>query len=314
MNNEGVQLCDIQAQALPLLSILSTPHLELATLVTFVTGLTQEAYLMHPNAKISKENTNKILELARKRVLGIPLAYLVESKEFYGRNFKVNKHVLIPRPETELLVDTVLEYVNFFEINNNYPRRILDCGTGSGCIGISIAGELEKNFSHSKKYTGTKNVWEIILSDISQDALACASENIHLLLTDHSHRLVTLQLQQGFLLEPVRNQELGIIVANLPYVATNHMEMAELEHEPRLALEGSTFNASYTYHDPNDGTALIALLFEQAQKLKNHHILVLEADPLQFDTLSMLAAQHGYTNQRIRRDLAGYTRVFCAIS
>jgi release factor glutamine methyltransferase len=158
------------------------------------------------------------MKIISKRVQRIPLPYITGHKEFFSRDFFVNENVLIPRPETELLVEEAIKYIIDGDIKN-----ITEIGTGSGAIAVSIA--MDTDDAH------------IIAVDISQDALNTAKINI-----DRYAMADKITLVQGNLLIPLINQQLPepeIIIANLPYVPLNDIDTLEPEvknHEPKIAL------------------------------------------------------------------------------
>ncbi|MBX4187141.1 MAG: peptide chain release factor N(5)-glutamine methyltransferase [Candidatus Doudnabacteria bacterium] len=176
------------------LSTISTsPALDSEVLLSHVLDKTKEYLLTNPNKMVDPKLEKKFLTLLSRRLLGWPVAYMAKSKEFYKHKFYVDKRVLIPRPETEGLIELVLKYVK------NKPQRILDIGTGSGNIIISLAKALGKRFNY-------------FASDISPKAIAVAKKNAKL------HQ-VKIKFADGNLLEPWGKQKFDVIVANLPYLA-----------------------------------------------------------------------------------------------
>lgn len=183
-----------------------------------------------------------------KRIRRIPLAYIVGYKEFYGRRFIVTPDVLIPRPETEVLIDQIKTSVN------TTPARILDVGTGSGAIAITLAAELPQV--------------TIEACDTSPTALAVARDNMSLIVP---HRFI---LFKSDLLSHATGSY-DYIVANLPYVDISWQRSPETNHEPHLALFAE-----------ENGLALIYRLISQApQRLSDKGYLVLEADPTQHSSI-----------------------------
>ncbi|MFC1656829.1 N5-glutamine methyltransferase family protein, partial [Patescibacteria group bacterium] len=185
------------------------------------------------------------LKLIDKRKQHWPIAYLIHKKEFYGLSFYVDQNTLIPRPETEKLVNQTLKYIQKLATNHQLPITILEAGTGSGCIAISIA----KN---------TKIPVKIIASDICKKALLVAQKNAN-------YHKVQIQFIQSDLLENVkkshfanppageagatRDQRPDIIVANLPYITPRVYAKLEPEitnFEPKKALLAKTRNYYYS--------------------------------------------------------------------
>lgn len=178
-----------------------------------------------------------------RRAQGEPLAYILGYREFYGRRFFVTPDVLIPRPETETIIDIAKEIK---------PERILDVGTGSGCIAITLALELPDA--------------QIDAVDISDDALRIAQKNA-------AHHGVKVTFHKSNLLENYRPEPNTLIIANLPYVdaAWDWLDHKTLDYEPKLAL-----------YAENRGLELIYKLIDQAPA---NCPLILEADPCQHDVI-----------------------------
>ncbi|HEX6258368.1 MAG TPA: peptide chain release factor N(5)-glutamine methyltransferase [Candidatus Saccharimonadales bacterium] len=195
-----------------------------------------------------------VRELLSRRLRHEPIAYIVQRKEFFGRSFYVDEHVLIPRPESEVIVSYLKQL---------QPQgRLVDVGTGSGCLAISIALECP-NLSVSAV-------------DISPQALAVATRNAKEL-----HAAVAFK--KDYLLTAA-TQQVDYIVANLPYVDRSWQRSLDTDFEPQLAL----FAESH-------GLELIYKLLPQAQaRLTVKGLLVLEADPRQFTTLQQQAARQGF--------------------
>lgn len=199
------------------------------------------------------EIANARLELRKDRV---PVAYILGHKEFYGRQFKVTPSVLIPRPESEALIESLKKYWG------EKPGKLVDVGTGSGCLGITARLELPL---------------DVTLADISHHALMVAEDNAKAL-------GATVAIVRSDLLShlqpPLSNFDL--IVANLPYVDKTWQRSPETNHEPAEALFAS-----------NGGLALIDRLIAQTDTvLKPGGLLILEADPEQHERIITYAATH----------------------
>lgn len=189
--------------------------------------------LTHPKYKLNFWQIFKIENNLKKRQKNIPLAYLTKEKEFYGRTFFVNKHTLVPRPETELIIENVLEKI---ENSDNKNYLILDVGTGSGIIPITLAKEL-------KKYT--KKKFKFIATDISRKALKVARKNaINNEIENNIKFYKSDLLKNKNLQEEIKSFKYKIIlIANLPYVNEDFKkdlfqkkESKALQFEPKIAL------------------------------------------------------------------------------
>ena len=194
---------------------------EAELLFTEVLRCDRVSLYQNPNATLGRNNSRFISSALKKRIKGEPIQYILGKTEFMGLEFKLNRGVFIPRPETELLVETVIKYATKTQRHQDTRLNILDIGTGSGCIAISLA-----KFLKDIKITAT---------DISSDALKIARENallhnveINFLLSDlfFNHELTTMNYE--------------LIVSNPPYVPTAEIErlQPEIKFEPRIALDG----------------------------------------------------------------------------
>jgi release factor glutamine methyltransferase len=219
--------------------------------------------------------------LVRKRCRRIPLAYLRGSQEFYGLEFKVTRDTLIPRPETEMLVDFVLE-----RFSDRQPGKIADVCTGSGCVAIAIA----KNLSRAR----------VIATDLSSRALAIAQEN-----TLRNGVQGQVQLLHANLLDGIESKSLDAIVANPPYIAADDLPMLQpeiREYEPRMAL--------VTNDEPLEIYKRLAQ--ESANALKPGGWLAVEVGICQAADVASIFESVGFVEASTRRDLAGIERVVFA--
>ncbi|WP_204498974.1 peptide chain release factor N(5)-glutamine methyltransferase [Aquibacillus albus] len=169
---------------------------------------------------------------------GVPVQHLTGTETFYGRSFRVNQHVLIPRPETEELVEGVLAYVD--SIHFPKPTRVLDIGTGSGIIAITLKLE--------------RPDLQVYASDISEQALAVAADNAQQLGAD-------ISFEQGDFLEPFLNKqtEAQIIVSNPPYIP--------YEEEPTLSDTVKNFDPELALFAEDDGLAAYKKMVQQSEKI-----------------------------------------------
>ncbi|HHW48260.1 MAG TPA: peptide chain release factor N(5)-glutamine methyltransferase [Clostridiaceae bacterium] len=202
---------------------IETPVLEAGVILSFVLGCDRAYIYSHGDKFIGENETNKFFALIEERSRGKPTQYITGFQEFMSLRFEVNQHVLIPRPETEILVEKIIEYVK-----ENYTGRvnILDIGTGSGCISVSLAYYLPD--SH------------ITAVDISWEALEVAKRNAENAGVENRVKFIQsdlfsqLPLLQG-------NMKYDIIVSNPPYIPSLDLTSLQLEvrgYEPLKALDG----------------------------------------------------------------------------
>lgn len=213
--------------------------------------------------------------LVKKRAEGVPLEYLLGHKEFDGHKFKLTPDVLIPRPETELLLEAIVPLV---KADESLP--IVDVGTGSGILAVSLARRFP--------------TVPVIALDISEAALAVAREN--------GAGLANLTFHHSNLLAAWEGQA-QLIVANLPYIPAGDIDglSREVRQEPRLALDGGA-----------DGTQLIATLIAQSAGRTRH--LALEFGDGQADVLKSVLKNHGYEITLQKQDLTARERILIATS
>jgi release factor glutamine methyltransferase len=255
--------------------------LEAELLLRHVLGLDKTFFYLRLGDSLSDEQQREFEALLAQRLAHRPTAYLTCHREFYGLDFHVEPGVLIPRPETELLVDEALAQLQQ-RLDAQRHVVFVDVGTGSGAIAIAVA----------KAKPGA----EAFAPEISPAALAIAQYNARRL------RLAgRVRFLPGDLLEPLRTPA-DVIAANLPYIPSADVDALapELrEHEPRLALDGGS-----------DGLDLIRRLLHQAPaKAKPGGVLLLETAFDQARTVAALAEEIAGGPIRLLSDLAGYERV-----
>jgi release factor glutamine methyltransferase len=265
LRDGGVAEWEVEAEAL-LRHVLETNRADFLTLVYAKDGI-----LNHSQAKY----LSSLLDL---RLSGEPLAYIVGRREFYGLELEVNEHVLIPRQETELLVDIVLEYLPSFEPT----PRVVDVGTGSGAVALAIAAN-------------SKSV-DIIATDNSGGALDVVRRNASKL--GLSNRISFVRCD---MLDAVGGP-VDMIVSNMPYIPSGQIPhlQAEIQREPAVALDGG-----------DDGLDLFRRLVAQAKtKLAPGGVVVVELMPEQMETASVISRRTmpNLSTMRTREDLMGSER------
>jgi release factor glutamine methyltransferase len=236
---------------------------------------------LNPDLTFSNEEIqlwNSILDSLKKE---IPIQYLLGKTSFYGLDFEVNPAVLIPRPETEELVDWIISYDQIHKSTN--PLRILDIGTGSGCIAISLA----KNILNAQVYA----------IDVSEKALATAQKNAEI------NNVKVAFLEKNILETDDLEQQFDIIVSNPPYV--RELEKQEikknvLDNEPHLAL----------FVEDNDALVFYRKIAELAQKnLLPNGQLFFEINQYLGKEMMELLKKMGFKNIELRKDIYGNDRM-----
>lgn len=273
----GQVLADARAK---LSEISETPQLEARLLLSEIIQQSTTWIFSHQDEVLAPKHAQQFASIIARRVTGYPVAYILGKRGFYHWDFKVTSDVLIPRPETELLVEKAVEWVK--KHKPEQKLNIVDVGTGSGIIAISLAKLLPDA--------------KVFAVDISAKALAVAQENAVQLDTSNIHFL------QGSLLEVFDlHPHFDLITANLPYIPTNELKMLDVSHwEPHLALDGG-----------GDGLLLIQRLLQQSKhRLKASGCIFLEIGADQ----SFAVVELGYTMFpsaviEVHQDLAGFERV-----
>jgi len=221
--------------------------------------------------------------LEARRHLGEPVAYIVGKKEFYNIELSVAPGVLIPRPETELLVDLVIEHIRQHAVSS---PRILDLGTGSGAIALAIA----QNIPHA----------QVTAVDFSHEALAVAQENAHQLGLE-----ARVSFYQGNWFEALPEiMSFDVIVSNPPYIQAGdkHLSQGDLRFEPQTALT-----------DFNDGLSAYRTIISTAKAyLQENGLIALEHGYDQSVAVTNLLTEHGFFDMKVHHDLAGIARAATA--
>ena len=225
--------------------------------------------LNHTQAKIFND-------LLKQRLKGLPIAYLIGYREFWTLKLNVTADTLIPRPETELLVETALNKMLI-----NKPMSVLDLGTGTGAIALSIASEQPSS--------------KVLAVDVSADALAVAQQNS---IDNHIHNVKFLKSNW---FDQISNQEFDLILSNPPYIEEDdpHINQGDVRYEPRLALTSGT-----------DGFDDIRFIISHSKKRLKHKGWLMFEHGYQQATLSQqLMVQAGYQEVESLKDFAGHERV-----
>lgn len=255
----------------------TTPRLDAELLLSHLLAWPRARLLAERTAPIAPPVAEAFMDLVERRATGEPVAYLVGYKEFYGYELLVDRRVLVPRPETELLVEVALAGLG----DRQAAWRIADLGTGSGAIAVALGLQLP----HA----------QIEAVDLSADALEVAAANVQ------RHALSErVRLMQGDLCAPLAGHY-DLIVSNPPYTILAEVEPNVLAHEPHLALEGGGA----------DGADFYRRIFATApQHLRAGGAIVCEIGAWQGEIVSALAQAAFPTDEvRLYHDLAGHARV-----
>ncbi len=250
------------------------PERERRALLAHALGVARERLVAHPETLVNAAAFERYAQMAGERQKGTPMAYLLGVQEFYGHSLLVTPAVLIPRPDTEILVERALQ-----ALGERSCARVLDLGTGSGCIALALAS--------------ARPGWTVVATDRSIAALQVAQKNCR--------RLgVRLLLAAADWYAPIGGR-FDLIVSNPPYIARSDPHLAQLHDEPRTALT-----------DGADGlTALRSVIAGARAHLAPGGQLLVEHGYEQGEATRMLMRDRGFCAVQTFRDLAGHERV-CA--
>ena len=258
-----------------MLRIANIDPIDARALLRAAMGVSDTHLVAHPGQALTDLQRERYLAWVERRRAGEPVAYLTGEREFYSLAFKVTPAVLIPRPETELLVEAALECVPALA-----PFRVLDLGTGSGCVAIAIA-------KHRVRA-------RVTATEVSRDALAVARENA-------ARHGCGIEFLESDWFDALAGRRFDLVVSNPPYVAERdpHLSEGDSRFEPRTALVAGV-----------DGLSCIRLIIARARaQLEPGGGLLFEHGYDQATRCRALLAQAGYLEVATRHDLAGVGRV-----
>ncbi|MCF6202381.1 MAG: peptide chain release factor N(5)-glutamine methyltransferase [Methylococcaceae bacterium] len=229
-----------------------------------------------PEKKLQEKDKQQFLQLIKQRQQGLPIAYIIGSREFWSRDFKVNNQVLIPRPDTELLIELSLRI-----LADAQKTSLLDLGTGSGIVGITLAAE-------------RPNI-DVIATDLSVQALTIAKENAA------THQIKNIHFIQSNWFAQIPGLNFDLIVSNPPYIANNdpHLSQGDIRFEPKSALTSD-----------EQGLSDIKKISAQAHNFLTHNgTLAIEHGFDQQKAVQTIFKSFNYHNIKTHSDLSGNPRV-----
>ena len=257
--------------------LLENAEFEAKEIVMYALNLSRNELILNPKREVTDSEMQRVDELVRRRLSGEPLQYILGFSEFMSLKFSVNSHTLIPRSDTETLVELLIEKIG------SKKCSLLDIGTGTGCIGISLA-----------KYSGA----DVTLADISKEALKIATENAE-------QNGVTIKTLNIDILNEIPQDKYDIVVSNPPYIRSNVIPTLQTEvkeFEPLSALDGG-----------DDGLIFYKRITEIAPNiLNNGGILAYEIGFDQGDEVKALM-EKDFCDVEVIKDLCGNDRVVIGI-
>ena len=247
-------------------------QLDAELLVALALSCSRTFLYTYPEKNLTNQQQQNFNHFLDRRLKGEPIAYILGYQEFWSLCFKVTSHTLIPRPETEHLVEWILE-----SFSNEEAISLAELGTGTGAIAISLASE--------------RNTWKIDATDISDKALKIANENAK------KHQQL-VHFYQGSWCQALPHDQYDIIVSNPPYLAQNDPHLTELNHEPCQALVAG----------PNGLEAIEHIVDQSPNYLKKGGFLIIEHGYNQGEAVKKLLTTHHFINVQGHKDLADLFR------
>lgn len=262
---------------------LEMPRLDAEVLLAHASSSTRIQLIVNAKSPLGPEELGRFREMVKRRRAREPTAYILGAREFYGRAFRVDRRVLVPRPDTEALVDVAL----FRTRRLSMSMRALDLCTGSGCVALTLARERPTS--------------SVVAADVSDDALAVARDNAARL------GAYNVAFRQGDLfdaLDPALRFDL--VTGNAPYIGSGEISTLApdiRDFEPRLALDGG-----------DDGLAVVRRIVQSAPAhLRSSGVLAVEVGKGQAPLVAELFARMGFSEVELRRDYARVERVVSGV-
>ncbi len=273
--NEFMSIAELLADAAHRLEAVSdSPRLDAELLLARAIDTPRSYLIAHPEDTPDEAAARRFRDAIDAREAGKPLAYITGEKEFWSLDLKVTPATLVPRPETELLVEHAIGFVSRREL-----MQVLDLGTGSGAIAVAIAKE--------------RPLCDVLATDVSEEALLVARHNAR------AHDVANVSFAAGSWLEAAAGQSFDVIVSNPPYVRADDPALEALAFEPQTALAAGS-----------DGLdAIRKIVVDARSAAKPGAMLLIEHGAEQGDAVAELFADAGWLEVRGIRDLAGLPRV-----
>jgi len=274
-----------------------TPSLDARILIQEALNFDNSSFILKMHDNVEPQNESSILEMAKKRANGMPVAYIVGHRGFFEDDFLVNQDTLIPRADTEILVETALDVVCAIEKSAEKPVKpntkkikILDLCCGTGCIGISVAKVAKRN--------NPSFDIELTLADISNDALKVCQKNALKILSSKKISWNTIQTD---LFENLKGMKFDLILTNPPYIKSSIIPTLEtqVKQEPILALDGG-----------QDGLKIIRKIIAEAPLfMENNGHLLMEIGFDEKDATKELFSRFGFVCIGAKKDLGERDRI-----
>ena len=260
--------------------------------------------LMNAGEELTGEQAEWLSEAVEKRKTGLPVAYITGHKEFYGYDFIVSPSVLIPKPDTEILVEKALDaIIAKMEAHPDIVVSVCDMCTGTGCIGLAVLKQLIEEYK-----IPAGSLPKLTMIDISSEALDIARLNAKKLLPEEE--VENIRFIQNNLFFEIEYM-FDLILTNPPYIPSTMVDelLKDGRSEPRLALDGDVTPYGEKTKD-EDGLGLIRVLLPQAkERLIPNGVLLMETGEYNAEATAKMAEEWGFRNIKIHKDLEGQLRV-----
>ncbi|MBS4538344.1 peptide chain release factor N(5)-glutamine methyltransferase [Clostridium sp. D2Q-11] len=260
----------------------NNPSLEVELIICYLLDVDRVYVYTHPNRKVDDQIVDKFDKLIGKRKDGYPLQYILGHQEFMGLDFKISEGVLVPRPDTEILIEKIIKSYDHID---KETINIMDIGTGSGAITLSLAYYIKNSYVYS--------------IDISEQAIKVAKKNCDVLNLQDKVEFIHKDILEGF---PKIDKKLDVIVSNPPYIPSGDIEGLQVEvakYEPRLALDGG-----------EDGLIFYKYITTHAHELLAvNGLLAYEIGHNQGEEVKELMEMNGFKDIEVIKDLSNNNRV-----
>ena len=291
-----------------------SPKLDAEVLLSHCLGFSKTELLLKRDYEVPADKEAWLRDATNRRATGLPIAYITGHKEFYGYDFIVSPDVLIPKPDTEILVERAVDVIlSMMDARGENLLTVCDMCTGSGCIAISVAKTLLED-----ERVAPDQLPKFTLADISEPALDIARRNAAALLSDHGSLVMSrFNFVRTNLFDAISEAiKYDVILSNPPYIPHSMVDnlLRDGRSEPRLALDGDiTLTGDRAFADDgrtkDDGLEIIRNLIPQAQAhLAPRGTVLMETGEYNAEAAAALAAAAGF-NTEIHRDLEGQLRV-----
>ncbi len=264
-----------------------SPSIDAREIVCHCLGIDQSKLVLRMDESLDSKKEKEINTLKERRMNGEPIAYLTGERGFYECIFKVSNDTLIPRADTEILVESAIQDIKE-NLLDELDLRILDLCCGTGCIGISVAKALSSEFSSI----------HLTLADLSDGALSICRQNVDKLITEPN---IHTEILKSNLFDGIKTTDYHAVLSNPPYISSSVIPTLErqVQFEPKMALDGG-----------EDGLDFIRAIAEKAsQYLLPGGLLQMEIGYDQGAEASLILAENGYENVSIIKDLGDCERV-----